>query len=272
MKLKFWGVRGTAPVSGKDKVKYGGHTLCASLVSGPGDIIVIDAGTGIARLGHKLLGEKKGEPVRIHLFLTHFHLDHIIGMPFFSPLYASTATITFYSPSSPQETEKYLDRLMAGKYFPLKFSETKSKKTFQKVDDKRYRVGPVSISLSPLIHPQGSVAYKFERGGGSVVFATDTEAPEKGVDTRLAAFCKDVDYLIYDAMFTPAELRAGKRAWGHSTWLEGTKLARAAGVRNLLLSHYNPVHSDNKIDRIVASARKNFPRTFGAREGLTRIL
>ena len=113
MELTFWGVRGTFPVSGKDTNKYGGHTPCASVMSSDGEMIIIDAGTGIKKLGDKIISEKRNEPLHIHLLLTHFHLDHILGFPFFAPLYSSQVGITIYAPESLERTEKYLSGLMA---------------------------------------------------------------------------------------------------------------------------------------------------------------
>ncbi|MGZ8877367.1 MAG: MBL fold metallo-hydrolase, partial [Candidatus Aminicenantales bacterium] len=123
------------------------------------------------------------------------------------------------------------------------------------------------ISSCPLVHPQGSVAYRLESGGRSVVSATDTEHPEKGIDERLAAFAAGATHLIYDAMFTPEEYAAAKKGWGHSTWLAATELAAGARVGGLILSHYNPDHSDEMVDRLLAAARRIFPRAEAARQG-----
>jgi ribonuclease BN (tRNA processing enzyme) len=112
------------------------------------------------------------------------------------------------------------------------------------------------------------VAYRVEEGGSSVVFATDTEPPEQGIDERLASFVRGATYLICDAMFTPKESKI-RQGWGHSTWLDGVGLARSAGVKNLVLSHFNPDHDDDQVAEIVRLARKEFRRTFVAREGWT---
>jgi len=271
MELLFWGVRGTVPVSGKETNKYGGHTPCASVISSEGEIIIIDAGTGIKRLGDRIISEKRNESIPIHLLLTHFHLDHITGLPFFAPLYSSKAHITVYAPSSPENTERYLSGLMAGRYFPFKFGDTESKKIFKKIPDEDFAIGEIQISHIPLNHPQGCVSYCLREGDKNVIFATDTEHPENGIDEKLVSFATAAALFIYDATYTPEEFESGKRGWGHSTWLEGTKLAREAEVKELCLSHFNPDHPDSQVDGIVSSARREFPNSEGAREGLKKI-
>ena len=272
MEITFWGVRGTAPVSGKEKNKYGGHTLCASVVTCGGEKIIVDAGTGVRQLGEKLIKEKGKAPLHLSLLLTHFHLDHIIGLPFFAPLYLEDVHMTFYAPALPDETKKYLTGLMARRYFPQDFLKTESKKTFKEVPEESFSLGPLLVSHCPLIHPQGSIAFKIQEKEKSIVFASDTEPPEQGMDEKLISFVRRASIFVYDAMYTPQEYESGKRGWGHSTWLEGTKIAKAAGVGSLYLSHFNPGHSDRQIDRMVMLARREFSKTHGARQGLKKTL
>jgi len=272
MELTFWGVRGTAPVCGKDQIKYGGHTPCASIFSSKREIMIIDAGTGIMRLGDGLIKKMGKKPICVHLFLTHFHIDHIMGIPFFGPLYSRKTRIVFYSPLIPVKTKKLLSRLMESPFFPISFEETKSEKKFIKVPSNSFHIGDVQISHIPLNHPQGSYAYRFRENGKSIVFATDTEHPEKGMDLQLVFFAKGAHIFVYDSTFTPNEYIQSKKGWGHSTWLEGTKIARQAEVRRLYLSHFNPSHLDKEIDDIINSARNKFSETYGAKEGLTEEL
>jgi phosphoribosyl 1,2-cyclic phosphodiesterase len=268
MEVQFWGTRGTFPSPGKDKLRYGGHTPCASVLSGSGEIIVIDAGTGIKDLGDCLVRERDEKPLKITLVLTHFHLDHVIGFPFFAPLFVDDAEIAIYAPTEPEETHRYLGGLVAGRYFPVELFETKSKKAYRKAPAGGIELGGVKITHHPLRHPQGALAYRLEENGRAIVFATDTEHLETGVDPALASFAEGAAHLVYDATFTPDEYKQGRQGWGHSTWLEGTKLASAAGAGALLLSHLNPDHGDDLVDGLAASAREHFPKTSAARQGL----
>ncbi|MBM3285042.1 MAG: MBL fold metallo-hydrolase, partial [Candidatus Aminicenantes bacterium] len=213
MELEFWGVRGTMPVGGREFGKYGGHTLCACVTSAAGEMVIVDAGTGIKRLGEKIMEGAGSSGLHLYVLLTHFHLDHIIGLPFFAPLYAAGAGITFYSPFPPKKTEKQLAGLMGGRYFPVAFRETQSAKTFKKIPENGLAIGNFAITSCPLHHPQGSVAYRIEAGESSLVVATDTEPPEGRLDERLTSFARGADVFVCDATFTPAEY--GKRqGWG----------------------------------------------------------
>ncbi len=162
----------------------------------------------------------------------------------------------------------YLGGLVTGKYFPVELFETKSRKVYREVPGDGLFLGGVKVSSHRLCHPQGSLAYRFDEGGKSIVFATDTEHPEDELDHELAEFAADASHFVCDATFTPDEYANGKRGWGHSTWLEGTRLAAAAGARDLLLSHLNPDHGDDLVDGLAASAREHFARTSAARQGL----
>jgi phosphoribosyl 1,2-cyclic phosphodiesterase len=267
MDQKFWGVRGTFPTPDVDRARYGGHTTCSSVRVGPGAYIVLDAGTGLRDLGERIMSERGGGDIRVDLLLTHFHLDHIMGFPFFAPLYSPRAAITVHTPGEPRETQAALAGLMAGRYFPVELGRTASRKEFRDLEP-GLTIGGFRVTSCPLRHPQGSVAYRLEAGGSSLVLATDTEHPEDGLDERLAAFVEGADWLVYDAMFAPAEYETGKKGWGHSTWLAGARLAAAARVGSLVLSHFNPSHTDRDVDRILEAARERFPRTLAAAQGL----
>ena len=268
MELTFWGVRGTCPVYRRGVTRIGGNTPCASIDAGGGARIVIDAGTGIYELGRSLAAAP-AKPARFSIFFTHFHLDHVQGLPFFDPLFDPRTEIAFHSAAEPDELRRTLARLMGKPFFPVEFEATPSRKSFHKIDGRKVRAGGAAVSACPLNHPQGCVAYKIESGGSSVVFATDTEHPAEGVDGWLAEFSRGADILVYDATYTPREYAAGKRGWGHSTWQAGARLAEAAGVRRLVLSHFNGGHGDAKIRDIERRTRRAFANARAARERLT---
>jgi len=266
MEYTFLGVRGSTPSSGRNYNKYGGHTSCALVNLAEKEKIVVDTGTGIIEWGQKLMKNQGGRSLQLSIFFTHFHLDHLMGLLFFSPLYSPSTRITFYSSLSPKSLEKCLGSLMGGRFFPVKFMDTPSKKIFRKIPPGKFRIGGIQISHCPLNHPQGALAFKFQDKHKSVVLATDTEHPKNGIDEELAAFSHGANYLIYDAMLTPSEYKAGKYGWGHSTWEEGIKVAESAQVGHLVLSHFNPIHTDSKIDQILFQSKKKLPNTLAAKE------
>lgn len=266
MTFTIWGARGTFPAPGPDFARYGGHTTCASLRVSPSSWIVIDAGTGLSDLGRRIMAEAQDE-VRVDLFLSHFHLDHVIGLPFFGPLFSERAKITVHAPAPAAETRSILGGLMGGRLFPVPLDRTPARKEFRELEAGTV-VGGVRITSCPLRHPQGSVGFRLEAEGSTIVLANDTEHPERGIDDRLVAFAGGATWFVYDAMYTPEEYAAGKTGWGHSTWLAGTELAEAAGAGTLVLAHFNPAHTDADLDLILTQARRRRGSTTAAQQGL----
>jgi len=266
MKLEFHGVRGSFPAPEPDRARFGGHTTCASLRTGADRYIIIDAGTGLRGLGERIIrGSGNGE-IRVDLLLTHYHLDHIIGFPFFAPLFSPRTVLVVHAAGDPGKTRQALAGLMAGRYFPISLGKTAARTEFREFAPGA--IDGVRVSSCPLFHPQGSVAYRLEAEGWSLVHATDTEHPATGVDRRLAALAEGADWLVYDAMYTPEEYAAGKKGWGHSTWMAGAGLAASARAKTLVLSHFDPGHTDADIEHILKEARERFPRTIAAAQGL----
>lgn len=265
MILKFWGTRGSFPVAGRHYLRFGGTTSCASLEVDEETYVVVDAGTGIRKLGESLA--QRGNLKRIFLFLTHFHLDHVSGLPSFAPLYDSKFSLTIYSPLSVFETRRQLDRLMGGRFFPVSFSATGCQKEIRPLRGK-VDLGPLTAYSFPLPHPQGNVGLRFERDGCSVVFATDAEPLEGRWSKEVVESVREAACLIAEGMFTPEEYRQGKKGWGHGTWRDAVTLAREARCRQLILSHWNPGHEDGKIKAIINAARQEYSLVYGARPGL----
>jgi ribonuclease BN (tRNA processing enzyme) len=269
MNITYYGTRGSIPVAGKDTIVYGGNTACVKVMA-EDTLIILDAGSGLWRLGLELMKTEflRGQGIA-HMFFSHLHWDHINGFPFFKPAYIKNNTLILYSvKNSLCSLEQALTDQQQYINFPVKLTDMNSKRIFKEMPEGgKIKCGPATISNFKLDHPGGAYAYKIEAHDKKVVYATDNESRGK-TDPKLIEFSKNADILIYDAMFTPQEykLRAG---WGHSTYQEGVKTAKAAGVKQLHLFHYNPEHSDTQIEKIEQEAQRHFPETFAAREGLS---
>jgi phosphoribosyl 1,2-cyclic phosphodiesterase len=263
---RFWGVRGSIPTPVADNMGFGGNTACLEIRLPSGEILIIDGGTGARPLGAKLMQEAQGEPLSVHFFLTHFHWDHIHGIPFFQPLYALENTVTFYSMKSARDTAEILEGQMAIPYFPVDFKFLPAKRKFVSIMDQEFHFGDTTVTNFALNHPQGCHGYRLQQGNRSLVFASDLEHGEPDFDRILLAAAEGADTLIFDAQFTPEEYPQ-HRGWGHSTWLEATRVAKQAGVKRLILYHHDPGHSDTKMREILAQARQKFPETSIATEG-----
>jgi ribonuclease BN (tRNA processing enzyme) len=272
MRIEFFGVRGTRPISPRRGTAFGGHTPSALVRTADGANLILDAGTGLLRLERALRARGENPRRPLHLMLTHLHFDHISGLPFLKALYRPETDLRFYSAESPASLRRHLEGFMTAPYFPVEFAGTPARKKYRRIASSPQAIGGAFVSSHPLNHPQGCAAYRIEENGRAIVFATDTEPSERGVDARLAAFALGADILVYDATYTQGEIAAGKRGWGHSTWAAGVDLARATGAGRLILSHLNPDHSDADIRRLEASARRAFARAIFAREGMILIL
>jgi phosphoribosyl 1,2-cyclic phosphodiesterase len=268
IRVRAWGVRGSIPTPSPGVLRFGGNTPCVEVVfvgdDGHENRMVLDAGTGIRNLGMELL--KTGSPDKhFHIFLTHFHWDHVQGLPFFAPLYDRSATITFYSSRSPELLREILWGQMVTPYFPVRFDDIAALVNFVQVSEAPLDFGGAQVSCFCLTHPQGATGFKMVYAGKTVVYATDHEHGEEAADLRLRRAAQGADLLFYDAQYTPEEYPS-RRGWGHGTWLEATKVGAEADVK---LFHHDPAHNDEDMDRIVGLARERFSRTTAAAEGET---
>jgi len=253
MKVKFWGTRGSIPVPGRNTIQFGGNTTCLELTLESGRMIVIDAGTGIRRLGDKLLaGAKK---LDFHILITHIHWDHVMGFPFFMPIYDPGNKITIHGyPSCMKGLRLPFDNKMGDGFFPVRFDNLKAKISH----DNRLQHGPltldgVKIDRCPLQHPQGGFGYRFTEGKKTLTFITDNELTTESWANRhpehYEAFCRGSDVLIHDAQYTPEE-RNERRGWGHSDYEATLDLAIKAGVGRLILFHHAPSRKDREVEVI----------------------
>jgi len=257
MEIKFWGTRGSIPSPGPQTLEFGGNTTCLEVVLASGRRLIIDAGTGIRPLGDHL--QTHVASVRLHLLLTHNHWDHLMGLPFFAPIYREDTEIMVDGwPLAFQALRRVFDDHKGDGFFPVAWDELQSRRTFIN----RLARGPltldeVRIDTIPLNHPQGSLGYRFREGDHTLVFFTDHElGMEKWHRFEdFVQFVRGCDLLIHDAQYLPEEIEE-HRGWGHSSFEEALRLAVEAEVKHLVLTHHDPSRSDAQVRDIVKRARK----------------
>ncbi|WP_189049647.1 MBL fold metallo-hydrolase [Aliidongia dinghuensis] len=268
----FWGVRGSISAPGPATVRYGGNTPCLEVVCGK-QRLILDAGSGIRPLGHSL--EPISGPLEFSIFLTHTHLDHIVGLPFFTPAFSAENRLKIYAGHlAPERTvEDVLNTMMADPLFPIPVDALHSNKTFIdfRAGDTLQPCPGVQVKTAPLNHPNRATGYRVEYGGRALCYITDTEHFPGRLDDNILGLIAGADYVIYDAMFTDTEYPE-KVGWGHSTWQEGIKLMEASGAKTLVLFHHAPRRTDDQLDAIGAAAAARRPGTLVAREGMTLTL
>ncbi|HUV49649.1 MAG TPA: MBL fold metallo-hydrolase [Anaerolineae bacterium] len=252
MLIKCWGSRGSIPVSGKGYLKYGGDTACIEIKAKSNDIIIIDAGTGIRRLGNQLMGEKNST---YNIIFTHAHWDHVMGLPFFKPLYSKSATLRMHKcPFHNKFVENILPMLMSPPNFPVKFSNLKATIYYEEACSKEFKIGSVSITPIRISHPNGGSGYKFIENNKTFVFLTDNElgfVHPGGLSYKdYLEFSSGADLLIHDAEYTPDDYE-NYIGWGHSEYTRVLDLAFEAGVKKLGLFHLNQERTDREMDDIV---------------------
>lgn len=269
--VRFWGVRGSIPSPGPDTAMVGGNTACIEVCS-PTTRVILDAGSGLRALGDALVA--KGEHRSTTVLLSHVHWDHIMGVPFFAPLYMSGCEVRFASGDHGAPLHGLLQRQMSAPMFPVDLSRCPAHLAFERLaDGARHRVGDIDVEMTLLNHPDPVYAFRLEHGGRSVVYATDTEHPREGLDDALVRLARGADVLIYDAQYTPeeyvGEVGPSRVGWGHSTFAAGAEIAEAAGAATLALFHHDPRRTDEGVAAIVRRARGLFDATVAAREGMT---
>lgn len=297
LSVKIYGCRGSIPVTGSRHTRYGGNTSCAVVRVGDREV-VFDAGSGIREYGQALNGTAAP---RVHIFFSHSHFDHVLGLPYFSPIYRPDATIDLWGPRDMRfgSFEETVDHLVRPPYHPVPLWEMLSRKQFHNIGDADVvyflkdsdevvhirpphpadakRVPPperVDFSVHTMRgfnHPKSGVnIYKLVAGDKSVVYATDTEG-YVGADRRLLMFAQGADVLMHDAMYTEARytsMPVPTQGYGHSTVEIATSLAKAANIKKLVLWHHDPENTDDELDRVGELAAGFFPDAVVGRDGL----
>ena len=223
-------------------------------------------------------GASKGKPAgETHIFVTHYHWDHIQGLPFFAPLYVENNEFHFYSFRSKflgrDSLRQVFETQMAQPYFPVDFSAMSAKRNFRELEGgESFFVGANRITARYLNHPQGCLGFRIETPAGTIVYATDNEPGDPALELSLHELAAAADIFVNDAQFTPAQLATEKKGWGHSSWKEGVKVARAAGAKTLVLFHHDPDSSDRRVDGLLREAREEFASVYAASEGMVITL
>ncbi|HEY9651241.1 MAG TPA: MBL fold metallo-hydrolase [Coleofasciculaceae cyanobacterium] len=267
--VQFWGVRGSVPSPGKDTVRYGGNTSCVEMRIG-GKRLIFDGGTGIRMLGKSLQVE---QPLEAYWFFTHYHWDHIQGVPFFTPVFREGNTLHIYgaAPNGASMEQHFGDRVLHLNS-PVPVREIQANlKYYDLVCGDTLTLDDITIETSPLNHPNGAMGYRVTWQGHSAVYCTDTEHPENRLDENVLHLSRDAEVIIYDAMYTDEEYhnpKSPKLGWGHSTWQEGVKIAKEAGAKRLAVFHHEPNHTDDFLDQMATEVHEAFPGGFLAREGM----
>jgi len=262
--VTFWGTRGSIPTPGAHTARYGGNTPCVAVESASGDVVILDAGTGIRALGLKLV-ERQNGAVNAEILLSHAHWDHIQGLPHFKPFFAPGNRVRIWgSRQGTTSLEAILRQQMDPAVFPVPLDALSAKLTVQQVEPGEFTVGAFRVEAIRLRHPGTTLGFRLTpaAGGSSMAYVTDNElGPGGHYDTPASwrndfvAFLANTELLIHDAMYTPQELEQ-HRGWGHSTFEEAVTLAADAGVRRLVLFHHEPEHGDADVDGMLAAARR----------------
>ena len=257
MIITCWGSRGSIPVSGAEYLIYGGDTTCIELRTRNDEVIIIDAGSGIRRLGHRLL-EQNGECY--HLLFTHTHLDHVLGLPFFKPMYRSGITLNIYGcPFEYESIEMMLSKILSPPTSPVDFGFVEADIVYKEISDDVFTIDTVEISPVYTSHPNRGLGYKIIEDGRSFVFITDHELSYThpgGLDYgEYVAFAAGADVLFHDAEFT-AEEYGHTKTWGHSVFNDALQFAIDAEVKQFGLFHHNQERSDAEIDAMVNECRQ----------------
>lgn len=269
--VRFWGVRGSIPVSGPEYQRFGGNTACIELRCG-GHRLILDGGSGLRAAGEAMRAAGPGE---IDIFLTHSHYDHVIGLPFFAPLYIRETKVTLWSGhlAGRMTTRQLLARIMEPPLFPVRIETCTANlhcRDFMSGDVLSPREDVV-VRTGRLNHPGGCVGYRVEWGGRALALVSDTEHQPGRLDPSVLELIENADLVVYDTTYTDEEM-ARYRGFGHSTWQQGVRLCEAAGARRLALFHHDPARTDDQMDAIESSAKVAFAGAFAARDGLVLAL
>ncbi len=269
MRVRFWGVRGSMPIPGADTVRYGGNTSCVDLFTSDQQVIILDAGTGIRRLGTVLQEEHPNRLVGTML-ISHTHWDHIQGFPFFVPAFIrNNRFVVVGQKRIGQHLENVLRGQVVEPYLPFGFKELKADLVIKEIADGEYMVigDETEVLAHSLDHPGGCLGFRIENKNAVVAYCTDTGHPNKGLNENVLKLAAGADLLIHDSQFS-LQQRERFPEYKHSSWLEAAQVAVEANVKRLALFHHDPDSSDDYLESVLTKAKQLFPNAFLACEGL----
>jgi phosphoribosyl 1,2-cyclic phosphodiesterase len=273
-RIKFFGVRGSIAVCGQDFQEFGGNTTCI-LFEGPERTVIMDAGTGIRDLGKELMADPTlGVERPCFLLFSHFHWDHIQGLPFFGPAYDPKRTFTISAIGKERagiDLRGIFEAQMQEDYFPVKLDGMGARIEFMHIPEDQYEVDTASVRVLKHNHPGGAYSYRMtDTEGKVVVYCTDIEHGDE-IDQNIVELARDADLLIHEGQYTPEELPRYK-GWGHSSWEQAVMVAEQANVKQLAITHHDPDHDDAFLHDIERQAQARFPNAVLAREKMEIIL
>ena len=260
MKVTLWGTRGSLAVAGPDTARYGGNTACVEVRGADGAVVILDAGTGIRRLGDRLSCDKCA---RLNILLSHLHMDHIQGLGVFKPLFQPGVEVNIWGPpSSTFDLRARLSRYLSPPLFPVRIRDLPCRLTLEDVPRGPVRIGSLEVVTDLVCHPGPTVGYRISEGGISMAYLPDHE-PALGAQgfpslpdwTSGYELATGVDLLIHDAQYTDEEY-AEHMGWGHSSITQALAIAALCGVKRLVTFHHDPAHDDHTLDRLLNEARR----------------
>ncbi|NAS12533.1 MBL fold metallo-hydrolase [Poritiphilus flavus] len=270
MKIKFFGTRGSIPVCEQGYQEFGGNTSCVAVFGeSDSDVLVFDAGTGIRNLGKELMQQEFLPGRKIVIAFSHFHWDHIQGLPFFAPAYDPSKEIHVIALGNDlniQDFKAIFAKQMESTYFPVALDNMGANFSFipKKSNEQIFPDGIIKTHRHR--HPGGAHSYRLEARGKVMVYCTDIEHGSN-IEPSIVDFTKGADVLIHDAQYTPEEL-PNFRGWGHSSWEQAIEVAERAHVKTLFLTHHDPEHDDTFLHKVENECQKRFPNCYLAREGM----
>ncbi len=263
MQVRFWGVRGSVPWATASGIGHGCNTPCIELTDeASGNTLIFDAGSGIVGVGVGL----HGEPRELPIVLTHYHWDHVQGLPFLAQLYQPGWKPKIFAPRFEAHDPGWVETIFRSPFFPVPVEYLPNRPTVDIISPGEMRIGGFEISAMRLNHPGGSLAYRVRGMTGDLVYATDHEFGSPAHDEELSDFARGAAAMILDAHFTPDEIGAHK-GWGHSDWRTCAEFAAANDIGGLWLFHHKPGRTDEELVGIKHAAQRVFAATEAAGEG-----